>query len=565
MRAGVDVIYQGVLVGDGWRGVADFLLARQPRTRRWSYEALDTKLARHAKPAYILQLCFYTEQLARDPGARAGARSTSLLGTGEQETFRPERVRRLLPARPRAARASSSPTRRRPSRTRSTTAASATSSRSATRTGTRSTTSRRVAGHLPRARSRGSRAAGITTLAALGARARRARPGRDRRRHVRRSSASRPRSSCSARETGEDSYELLAAAARSRLRAPARPLAGRPLLRLRGQPVLGHGRRARVPLGDPRRRRRLRRRCRARPRRASGARSSRSSTSSTSGSRAHPDLHVYHYAAYEITALKRLMGRYGTREAELDDLLRRGVFVDLYKVVRNGLRTSRPGYGLKEMEALPRLRARRRRSRTAAPRSSSSSSGCRRATTRSSTRSTRTTRRTASRRCCCATGCSSGAHEALDAVRAVPAAGADRAEAGPAGEGRAGGAARGSCSTRARTLAAQLLDYHDRERKPVWWAFFDRLEMTPEELVEDAESIGRLEPIGEPRAGRRGRRRTRFTLPGAGAQARRGAETCSTRRRAKAPGEIIALDRDARTLVLKRGPIARRTCRCRRR
>ena len=43
-------------------------------------------------------------------------------------------------------------------------------------------------------------------------------------------------------------------------------------------------------------------------------------------------------------------------------------------------------------------------------------------------------------------------------------------------------------------LAAQLLDYHDRERKPVWWAFFDRLEMTPEELVEDAESIGGLEP-----------------------------------------------------------------------
>ena len=45
------------------------------------------------------------------------------------------------------------------------------------------------------------------------------------------------------------------------------------------------------------------------------------------------------------------MGRYGTREEELDDLLRRGVFVDLYKVVRNGLRASRPGYGLKEMEA----------------------------------------------------------------------------------------------------------------------------------------------------------------------------------------------------------------------
>ena len=64
-----------------------------------------------------------------------------------------------------------------------------------------------------------------------------------------------------------------------------------------------------------------------------------------------PDLHVYHYAQYEITALRRLMGRYGTREAELDDLLRREVFVDLYRVVRNAIRVSRPGYGLKELEA----------------------------------------------------------------------------------------------------------------------------------------------------------------------------------------------------------------------
>ena len=32
-----------------------------------------------------------------------------------------------------------------------------------------------------------------------------------------------------------------------------------------------------------------------------------------------PDLHVYHYAPYEITALRRLIGRYGTREVELDE------------------------------------------------------------------------------------------------------------------------------------------------------------------------------------------------------------------------------------------------------
>ena len=55
-----------------------------------------------------------------------------------------------------------------------------------------------------------------------------------------------------------------------------------------------------------------------------------------------PDLHVYHYAAYELTALKRLMSEDATREEELDDLLRREVFVDLYQVVRQSLRISSP-------------------------------------------------------------------------------------------------------------------------------------------------------------------------------------------------------------------------------
>src|SRR5690349_21004377 len=60
MREGFDIVYQGVFTGGGWRGVADFLVrvdllfALGP----WSYEALDTKLARSSKPAYILQLLY---------------------------------------------------------------------------------------------------------------------------------------------------------------------------------------------------------------------------------------------------------------------------------------------------------------------------------------------------------------------------------------------------------------------------------------------------------------------------------------------------------------------------
>ena len=51
-----------------------------------------------------------------------------------------------------------------------------------------------------------------------------------------------------------------------------------------------------------------------------------------------PGLHVYHYAHYEPTALKRLMSEHATREEELDELLRREVFVDLFQVVVSSMR-----------------------------------------------------------------------------------------------------------------------------------------------------------------------------------------------------------------------------------
>ena len=65
-----------------------------------------------------------------------------------------------------------------------------------------------------------------------------------------------------------------------------------------------------------------------------------------------PTMHVYHYAAYEKTALKRLMGKFGTREEHVDDLLREGVFVDLYDVVRHGVRVGEPRYSIKNLENL---------------------------------------------------------------------------------------------------------------------------------------------------------------------------------------------------------------------
>jgi predicted RecB family nuclease len=79
-----------------------------------------------------------------------------------------------------------------------------------------------------------------------------------------------------------------------------------------------------------------------------------------------PGLHVYHYNHYEPTsvdhltelhetrqeAVGRLMGRFATREDEVDDLFRLGVFVDLYRVVRQGVRAGVESYSLKRLEPL---------------------------------------------------------------------------------------------------------------------------------------------------------------------------------------------------------------------
>ncbi len=67
---------------------------------------------------------------------------------------------------------------------------------------------------------------------------------------------------------------------------------------------------------------------------------------------AHPALYIYHFGAYEPSALKRLCARHATRGEALDRLLRGGCFVDLHAVVREAFRIGVERYGLKELEPL---------------------------------------------------------------------------------------------------------------------------------------------------------------------------------------------------------------------
>ena len=113
MREGAEIVYQATFSREGWRGRADFLVRVDEPSELgdWSYEPHDTKLARSAKPAAVLQLAWYADEVAAVQG-RQPERVHVVLGTREVETYRPADVdaylrtaqRRLRAARRGAAR-----------------------------------------------------------------------------------------------------------------------------------------------------------------------------------------------------------------------------------------------------------------------------------------------------------------------------------------------------------------------------------------------------------------------------------------------------------------------------
>jgi len=64
----------------------------------------------------------------------------------------------------------------------------------------------------------------------------------------------------------------------------------------------------------------------------------------------HFDLHVYHFTSREPSALKRLMGKFATREDAVDRMLRGGLLVDLHAALKRSVRASVEEYSLKELE-----------------------------------------------------------------------------------------------------------------------------------------------------------------------------------------------------------------------
>ncbi|MEX2284819.1 MAG: TM0106 family RecB-like putative nuclease [Gemmatimonadota bacterium] len=286
----------------------------------------------------------------------------------------------------------------------------------------------------------------------------------------------------------------------------------------------------------------------------------------------YPDLHIYHYAPYETTALKRLMGRFGSRAEEVDRLLRGKVLVDLYRVVKQALRASVESYSIKKMEPfyqferavdlreastalahfgawlelgvegggggtdqlrtdiegynrddvlstlrlrdwLESLRSEVEQSGTTVPRPGPESSEP-----------------------------SEPLKEKQIAINAL----VDRlASDVPADEPSR------TPEQHARWLMAQLLEFHRREDKSMWWEYFRCIELSPDELIEDGATLGGLEYVGVVDAVKRSQiHRYRFPKQEHDLTDSDEAVDAETQNSA---GEIWAVDDAACTIDLKRG------------
>ena len=273
---------------------------------------------------------------------------------------------------------------------------------------------------------------------------------------------------------------------------------------------------------------------------------------------AHPDMHVYHYAAYETTALKRLVAEHGILEEELDQLLRRETFVDLFTVTRQSLRISYPSYSIKKvreffMEATEELGggddAIVAYERWVAERDQEILDGIERYNEEDCLSNLLLRGWLLERR---------DEAEARFGV-AIPWRPKPETKE-PDEEATEFAAARAELrrslqetGDEAHALMGDLLEYHRREARPVWWWFFARTKMTPEQLVEDSESIGWLEPDGsEPeKVAKSLVHGFRFPVQQQKLDAGDTVFDPVTMGRA---GEIVAIDAVAGTLRLSRGP-----------
>jgi predicted RecB family nuclease len=494
IHEGADVVYQAALTDGTWRGFADFI-ERLPDA---SYEVVDTKLARRAKPAHVLQLCFYTEQLARIQGGWP-AEMHVVTGTGERESFRPHDF--LAYYRRLRGRFLDAVKQRRPTYPYPVEHCGLCEFLERCQAQWNEDDHLTLVAGMSRIQVERLQAAGITTLAAL-AQA----PPETKVRSMRPATFQglnhQARLQLHRRRTGEHTVERLAEEPERGFALLPEPSPGDVWLDLEGDPWFEPARGLEYLFGwlelgedgEPQYEHVW-----AHGRDAEKRGFEQLVDHIVERRRRFPGMHVYHYAPYERTALSRLMGEHGTREEEIDDLLRGEVLVDLFRVTKQALRASVPSYSIKEVEKLFEFE---RHAEVGAGGESVNAFE---------------------------TWLDTGDDSLLDGIREyneedcrslyelhrwllerrppempwrLPPQERERseeaeerdAERARVREALLAGAEEGDPDW----LLAQLLDYHQREERPQWWEYFFHRGLDDEELVTNRNTLGGLVPDGEP-------------------------------------------------------------------
>ena len=363
LESGADVIVQGTLAAEGWRGRADVMLrVEQPSALgEWSYEVVDCKLSRETKAETILQLCLYSELLAGIQGTEP--EHLHVIRPGVE--FEPESYRfasfsayhRVVKQALRSA-VESGPAETYPEPV---------SHCDICRWWKECDGRRRADDHLSfvagasKLQRKELLAQGISTLTALAELSlpipfRPARGATESYTRIR----EQARLQLEARVEGHLKFEsLIAGPGEGLARLPA-PSPGDVFLDFEGDPFVGDdgleyltGVITRDERGTL-------------PYEARWALNRAEEKAAFEWlidfvferMKRFADLHIYHFASYEPAAIKRLMLRYATREEEVDHLLRSEVFVDLHSVIKQGIRASVEQYSLKEIEKFCEYRRR---------------------------------------------------------------------------------------------------------------------------------------------------------------------------------------------------------------
>jgi uncharacterized protein len=560
LQSGADVIYQGAFLEGPWQGYSDFLLKVDRKSGilgDHSYEVADTKLARSAKPKHLIQMCIYSDILAREQGLLP-ERMHVVLGDGSMASVRVDSIIHYFEfARARFLEFAGAPP---------AVSAGAPCGHCSFCHWAETCSAEWDAAHhlslvagLGRGQAEALTGAGIGDILALAAM-----PQGTRVEGIQPETLWRLREQARLqahqRATGERKVERLDAEAGRGLARLPRPDPGDMFFDMEGDPLFEGGLEylfGIVTVDDGTENFHA---FWAHSREEEKVAFQNAIDFMTARLAQYPGAHIYHYAAYEESALKRLAMLHGTRESEVDDFLRQHRLVDLYRVVREAVRTSEPGYSIKNMEKFYLAEAREGEVTTAGD-SIVIYERFRRLKEPKLLEDIADYNRI---------DCSSTL-QCRDWLAAMRPAGMAWAEWEAEEEDAKGAADRAEAEQRVaamslallagdhagepwRQLLVDLLEFHRRESKPAWWAVFSRQDLPYIQLLEDAECLAGLEanPDVPPRPEKRSMIHS-FRFPPQDFKLKIGDKP----KRAgtlEPAGDVFGVDEDAQTIELKIGP-----------